>query len=385
MPIFEVDAGGLTKLDQTSLGAEQLWERRHLQSYLRQHLHEIDGTNDLLVIAEEFADWAGSRRRIDLLAVDRRGNLVVIELKRGATGEHMELQAVRYAAMVSTLTLDQAAEASARFQSITGEAISVDVARDRIVEHIEADRPEEEFGRDVRIVLISEDFSLEVTSAIMWLSLKGVDITAIRLAVHKLEDRILLDFLQVIPFKGAEDYQVRVRNKEQAKQEIRRNKVAWNGEWYVAYGGRPWDEARKYCFVSAGGQSPSGRLYSRGLFRLPVGSRIWVYAPGTGYLGVAEVTAPPVPFIDFEVTVDGTRRRYVDVTEHNDWWGPEHGDATEFFTAVKWLDSVSVASEAFNEAGLFGNQNIVVQPQDPKWIHTVERLRQRFPQWDGGA
>lgn len=385
VPIFEVEAGGLTKLDQTTLGAEQLWERRDLQAYLRQHLHEIDGTKDLLVIAEEFADWADSKRRIDLLAVDRRGNLVVIELKRGTTGEHMELQAVRYAAMVSTVTLDQAAQAFARFRSMTGEATSVDVARDRIVEHIDADQPEEEFGRDVRIVLISEDFSLEVTSTIMWLSVKGVDITAIRLAVHKLEDRILLDFLQVIPFKGAEDYQVRVRNKEQAEQELRRNKVAWNGEWYVAYGGRPWDEARRYNFVSAGGQSPSGRLYSRGLFRLPVGSRIWVHAPGTGYLGVAEVAAPPVPLVDFEVSVDGTRSRYVDVTEHDSWWGPEHGDATEYFVAVRWLDSIPSESDAFNEVGLFGNQNIVVQPQDPKWVHTVERLKQRFPQWDAAV
>ena len=373
-------AGGLIMLDQSTLVAEQLWERRDLQAYLRQHLHEIDGTKDLLVIAEEFADWADSKRRIDLLAVDRRGNLVVIELKRGNTGEHMELQAVRYAAMVSTMTLDQAAQAFARFRSMTNEATTVDVARDLIVEHIDTDEPEEEFGRDVRIVLVSEDFSLEVTSAIMWLSAKGVDITAIRLAVHKLEDRILLDFLQVIPFKGAEDYQVRVRNKEQAEQEIRRNKVEWNGEWYVAYGGRPWDEAREYGFVSAGGQSPSGRLYSRGLFRLPVGSRIWVHAPGTGYLGVAEVTALPVPFVDFEVSADGTRRRFADVTELG-WMGPEQGDATEYFVAVKWLDNVPVATEAFNEPGLFGNQNIVVQPQDPKWIHTVDRLKQRFPGW----
>lgn len=61
MPIFEVKSGGLTKLDQTTLGAEQLWERRDLQTYLRQHLHEIDGTTDLLVIAEEFSDWADSK------------------------------------------------------------------------------------------------------------------------------------------------------------------------------------------------------------------------------------------------------------------------------------------------------------------------------------
>lgn len=381
MPIFEVSAGGLNKLDQTTLALEHLWERRDLQVYLRQHLHEIDGTEDLLVIAEEFADWAGSKRRIDLLGVDRRGNLVVIELKRGGTGEHMELQAVRYAAMVSTLTLDQAAQAFVRFLEMTGEAITVDGARERIIEHIDVGEPEEEFGRDVRIVLISEDFSLEVTSAIMWLSGKGIDMTAIRLAVHKLDDRILLDFLQVIPFKGAEDYQVRVRNKEQAEQELRRKKVAWNGEWYVAYGGRPWDEARDYGFVSAGGRSLTGRLFSQGLSRLPVGSRIWVHAPGKGYLGVAEVAAPPVPFADFEVSIGGARRPFSEVTGHG-WYGPEEGDATEHFVTVKWLDNVPVESDAFNEVGLFGNQNIVARPQDPKWIHTIERLKQRFPQWE---
>lgn len=384
MPIFEVKDGGLTKLDQTTLGAEQLWERRDLQAYLRRHLHEIDGMEDLLVIAEEFADWADSKRRIDLLAVDRRGNLVVVELKRGGTGEHMELQAVRYAAMVSTLTLDQAAQAFARFRSVTGVVTSAETAREHIIDHIDTDEPEEDFGRDVRIVLVSEDFSLEVTSAIMWLSAKGVDITAIRLAVHRLEDRLLLDFLQVIPFKGAEDYQVRVRNKEQAELEIRRNKVEWNGEWYVAYGGRPWDEALKYGFVSAGGESPSGRFFSRGLFRLPVGGRIWVHASGSGYLGVAEVLAPPVPYAEFEVSNGATRSRFADLTVH-EWQSPEGGDATEHFVAVRWLDYVPVEAEAFNEVGLFGNQNIVVKPQDPKWLHTVERLKQRFPLWEAIA
>ncbi|QKE85334.1 hypothetical protein [Arthrobacter sp. NEB 688] len=384
MPIFEVQPGGLMPLVQTSLAAEQLWERRHLQSFLRRHLHEVDGASDLMVIAEEFADWADSKRRIDLLAVDRRGNLVVVELKRGTTGEHMELQAVRYAAMVSTVTLDQAARAFARFLSSTGEVTGMEEARERILQHIDAEDPEEEFGRDVRIVLVSEDFSLEVTSAIMWLSAKGVDITAIRLAVHRLDDRVLLDFLQVIPFKGAEDYQVRVRNKEQAEQEIRRSKVDWNGEWYVAYGGRPWDEAFRYGFVSAGGESPSGRLYSRALARLPVGARIWVHAPGVGYLGVAQVDRPPVPFADFEVRTSEGSRRFSVITGH-EWFGPEEGDATEYFVAVTWLDTVPVGTAAFNEPGLFGNQNIVVQPRDPKWAHTVDRLKERFPGWERGA
>jgi hypothetical protein len=58
------------------------------------------------VIAEEFSEWEDSRRRIDLLGGDRDGNLVVIELKRTEDGGHMELQAIRYAAMVSALTME---------------------------------------------------------------------------------------------------------------------------------------------------------------------------------------------------------------------------------------------------------------------------------------
>ncbi|VEB50939.1 membrane protein [Salmonella enterica subsp. enterica] len=57
-----------------------------------------------LVISEEFSDWEDSRRRIDLLAIDKQANLVVIELKRDEIGAHMELQALRYAAMISTMS-----------------------------------------------------------------------------------------------------------------------------------------------------------------------------------------------------------------------------------------------------------------------------------------
>ena len=51
--------------------------------------------DDLYVLTEEFGEWEESRRRIDLLAIDKQANLVVIELKRTDDGGHMELQAIR--------------------------------------------------------------------------------------------------------------------------------------------------------------------------------------------------------------------------------------------------------------------------------------------------
>jgi len=60
---------------------------------------------DLMIISEEFSEWDESARRIDLLGLDRQGTLVVIELKRVEDGGHMELQALRYAAMVSSMDL----------------------------------------------------------------------------------------------------------------------------------------------------------------------------------------------------------------------------------------------------------------------------------------
>jgi RecB family endonuclease NucS len=72
---------------------------------LRDHIDVLG--DDLLVISEEYGDWEDARRRIDLLALDKQRRLVVVELKRTETGGHMELQAIRYAAMVSAMTFEQ--------------------------------------------------------------------------------------------------------------------------------------------------------------------------------------------------------------------------------------------------------------------------------------
>ena len=134
----------------------------------------------------------------------------------------MELQAVRYASMVSTMTFDQAVQALDRFLSATGR--EDEDAAANILEHLGWDEPDEDaFAQDVRIVLASAQFSRELTSAVIWLNERGLDIRCVRLIPYTDGGRVLLDVHQVIPLPEAEAYQIRVREKSRKEQESRRS------------------------------------------------------------------------------------------------------------------------------------------------------------------
>ena len=104
MPLFEMKPGELVAVTSSTFAHEKILERADLQRLLRARIDAI--ADDVLIVAEEFGAFADARRRIDLLGVDREGRLVVFELKRTLDGGHLELQALRYAAMISTMTFD---------------------------------------------------------------------------------------------------------------------------------------------------------------------------------------------------------------------------------------------------------------------------------------
>src|SRR5215475_10388608 len=118
MPLYELTNNAFRGIPGASLAEMNLRERADLQRLLRTQIEVL--AEDLYVLTEEFGDWEESRRRIDLLAIDKNANLVVIELKRTTDGGHMELQALRYAAMVSTLTFDAAVEALQQYLNAQG-------------------------------------------------------------------------------------------------------------------------------------------------------------------------------------------------------------------------------------------------------------------------
>lgn len=218
MPIYEFAETGISRIEETTFNSFGLQERRDLQRLLRENIEVI--APDTLVISEEFSDWRDSKRRIDLLAIDKAANLVVIELKRTEDGGHMELQAIRYASMVSTMTFDQASETFGQYLEQLGK--DGQDARISILDFLGWEEPDDDqFAQDVRIVLASAEFSKELTSAVLWLNDHSVDIRCVRLKPYSLGERLLVEVQQIVPLPEAADYQFQVREKVRKERESR--------------------------------------------------------------------------------------------------------------------------------------------------------------------
>lgn len=213
MGLYDFTTGSLVQAPTTTFGTEGVLERTHLQRALRQQIGVVG--EDLLVVAEEFGDFADVRRRIDLLCVDHEARLVVVELKRTEDGGHMELQALRYAAMVSTMTVDQLVETYERHLRAV-EPDADDDARSRLTDWLEdAGGEEAVLSRDVRVILVSAGFDVEITTTVLWLNdLYGMDIRCVRLTPYRVEGRLLLDVQPVIPLPEAEELTVRLRRRD---------------------------------------------------------------------------------------------------------------------------------------------------------------------------
>jgi len=209
MPIYEITSDQIVPFTETTFAQVGLRERDDLQRLLRAQIEVV--CPDVLVIGEAFREWEDSRREIDLLAIDKDANLVVIELKRKEDGGHAELQAIRYAAMVSAMTFEKAMEVYGSFLRQNGKEGD---AAAGLLEFLGWDEPDEDsFAQDVRIILVAADFSRELTTSVMWLNERNLDIRCVRMRPYRDGPRVLVDVQQVIPLPEAQDYVVRIREK----------------------------------------------------------------------------------------------------------------------------------------------------------------------------
>lgn len=88
----------------------------------------------------------------------------------------MELQASRYAAMVSAMTFDRAVSIYTKFLTDSGlEGDAESLLREFMDLEDSDESVEDRFAQDIRIVLASAEFGKELTTSVIWLNDRGLD------------------------------------------------------------------------------------------------------------------------------------------------------------------------------------------------------------------
>ncbi len=166
----------------------------------------------------------------------------------------MELQAIRYAAMVSRMTFQRAIRIFQAFLDKSGNSRD---ARSELLNWLTASEiPRDDTVLDVRIVLVSADFKKELTTAVLWLREWELDIRCVKVAPHADGDGIILEVQEIVPLKETSEYQISIREEAISRREIARETGELTGYLFMntgehgGYTSRSWEDCRKYGFMA---------------------------------------------------------------------------------------------------------------------------------------
>ena len=320
---------------------------------------------DLLLIGRQVR--TGFDKYIDLLAMDVEGRLVVIELKRDKTSREVVAQLLDYGSWIRTLKDEEIASIFDDYlREYKPESVkkSLDEAfAERFPDIKEIPEP---LNDGHKLIVVANELDNSTERIVNYLADEyGVEINA-----------LFFNFFR----DGEAEYLTRVWLIEPSQAENiidAKREGNWNGEYYVAFGKGPnqnWEDAVKYGYISAGGRS----WCRKALDMLEENGRIWVNVPGRGYVGTGRVVDTVKSITEFRVKDDGTGKT-VPITQVINYHPTldQPIDQIEYYVSVEWIKTVPLV-EAVREKGFFGNQNIVSRPKDPRWAHTIGRLKTRW-------
>lgn len=197
-------------------------ERKHLQEWLA---HQPDAFGEeLLIIQKEFDGFDDTRERLDLLALDKDGNLVILENKLDDSGRDVVWQALKYASYCASLTKAQIVDIYQqyldRYEPVTNDTDFLNIpqsASSRICEFLDVPAMEElklNLGNSQRIILVAANFRKEVTSTALWLLGQGISIACFKITPYSLGEQLLINIDQVIPTPEAKELMIGINAKE---------------------------------------------------------------------------------------------------------------------------------------------------------------------------
>lgn len=213
---IDLEKNEIVKLPPKRFGDMGLTERGHLQEWLAGCPSCLG--EELLVIQKEFDGFNETRERLDLLALDKEGTLVVIENKLDDSGRDVVWQALKYASYCSSLSKSQIVEI---YQTYLDRHETGASAEKKLREFYD-DRDFSELilnhGVDQRLILVAAHFRKEVTSTVLWLREHGIRLQCVKATAFGHGAEVFLNLERIIPVPEAEDFIIRVSEKEKEQK-----------------------------------------------------------------------------------------------------------------------------------------------------------------------
>lgn len=340
-----------TRIVPTAMDFEE-----RLEAILEADISVVSEPRKWMVIGRQVpTDHSG---RVDLLAIDQSGSVIILELKRDKTDREVVSQVLDYASWVQELDYGALASLFGKYGQKNGSTIPLETA---FMNYFGTEIPEET-NSGHEMVIVAPELHPESERVVRYLQKNyGVPVNAVFFSFFKDGDNEYLSRSWLVePSAGDESDEIKPQR--------------WNGEYYTSFG-YPQDVVEaglKYGFLIAGG----GDWYANPLDFLNPGDRVWVHlGSGKGFCGVATVTAPRQAVDDFIVKDDnGTEVPVLDVVQSDLRTIKDNPDTADYAVRLSWIHKVQYKQGVW-EKGFLANQNTVARPTSPKWEYTVERLK----------
>lgn len=198
--LWKVQDKEIRKVTETKLPGEEVMEEQ-LEEWIEAQ-PEILG-EPLLIIGRQ-VQIADVKEKLDLLALDQKGNTVIIELKRDLIGGTADFQAIRYASYVSRWTYDDI-ESQAETYFEHGKRVK----EFNFVEELENFCEEGyELNQDQRIILAGHELRGKIGSVALWLLQHNIDVKVVEVSAYRDGDNLYLVPQVVIPPPTVERFEI---------------------------------------------------------------------------------------------------------------------------------------------------------------------------------
>lgn len=149
---------------------------------------------------------------------------------------------------------------------------------------------------------------------------------------------------------------------------------SWAGDWFVnvgeGKGHRSWEDCRRYGFISAG----QGPQFAAAMRKLEVGSTIYAYVSGSGYVGFGKVLEKAVPIKAFTVGSENTPLLEMDLKAEGLDRNSDDPEFSEWVARIEWLEAVP-RDQAYWFTGAFAHVGTLCKLRDQK---TLDALHKKF-------